>query len=71
MTALEKHLISGQQKLEHLNAEVATLIALTTSETTVTMITDTKAKQSIGNLTAHTTSSPVGINRYRQLQISE
>ncbi|QDK78522.1 hypothetical protein EXU85_07825 [Spirosoma sp. KCTC 42546] len=71
MTALEKHLISVQQKLEHLNAEVATLLALTASETTVARITDTQAKQSVGTLTAHTKPASVGINRFRQLQIND
>ncbi|MVM31340.1 hypothetical protein GO755_14950 [Spirosoma sp. HMF4905] len=68
MTALEKQLISLQQKLEHLNTEVATLIALTSTEKAIDTLTDVKANQAAGTVAAHSKKSLVGINRYRQLQ---
>ncbi|MVM41223.1 hypothetical protein GO730_31900 [Spirosoma sp. HMF3257] len=71
MTALEKHLITVQQKLEHLNTEVATLIALTASEKTIDTLTDSNANRPAASSAIHSQKSSVGINRYRQLQLNE
>ncbi|QMW00411.1 hypothetical protein [Spirosoma foliorum] len=71
MNSLEKRLISLQQKLEHLNAEMATLIALASSEKTIDSVTDVQANPSIGSITSTGKRSSVGLNRYHQLRTHE
>ena len=71
MTTLERRLVVLQQKLEHLNTEVAALLALTSSDQqTVEDITHSNANQSVATAASHTPKSSVGINRYHQLLAS-
>lgn len=71
MTALEKHLISVQQKLEHLNTEVATLLTLTALETSNVRVVDSQAKHAVGTVNTHQKPATVGLNRFRQLQLND
>ncbi|MFD2936817.1 hypothetical protein [Spirosoma flavum] len=73
MTALEKHIFSLQQKVEQLNNEVLTLIALASPEKHETHRTAVfkASSQLTDNTSALTKKSQVGINRYRQLRASE
>ena len=69
MNTIEKHLVALQQQLEHLNAEVTTLLALTSAshyipdESTESTAVNPSTKRTV----THSQKSQVGINRYRQL----
>ena len=69
MTALEKHLVSLQAQLEHLNAEVAALLALTSANqsTSIEPAESVTIRSRNERAPDKRQKSPVGINRYRQL----
>ncbi|UFH53759.1 hypothetical protein [Spirosoma sp. KNUC1025] len=73
MNTVEKQLISLQQQIEHLNAEVATLLALASANQ---YTADQSTESAIGRTlperpSIHTKNSQIGINRYRQLQAND
>ena len=74
MTALEKHILSLQEKVDQLNSEIRTLLAFTSLEPkTADKIEQPTAEHAKGNSKrlAPTSKSTIGLNRYHQLRAGE
>jgi hypothetical protein len=69
MTALEKHILSLQEKVDQLNSEIRTLLAFTSLEPEAMHKSDQPNVNGKSSLSSN--SSSIGINRYRQLRASD